>query len=102
MKSEISLIDILVCLACSDVAQLGIFSYFIRRPSTDGISVNINIRLLSDIEPDDLPCLGVDGPCDLLQAGLHPGSSGLATAVDLNMMELSWGSGASGDQSVTL
>ena len=53
------------------------------RASTDGISVNINIGLLADIEPDNLPILGVDCPSNLLQAGLHPSSGGLAAAVDL-------------------
>ena len=37
--------------------------YFI--PGTDGLSVYVDIGLLSHVHPDDLPVLGVDGPTNL-------------------------------------
>ena len=37
--------------------------YFI--PGTDGLSVYVDIGLLSHVHPDNLPVLGVDGPTNL-------------------------------------
>ena len=83
-----------------DGAELGVLPDLVGRAGADRGPVNIHVRLLAHVEPDDrpvlyisslslcyparsLPCLGVDGPGDLLQRGLEAGEGGLAAAVDL-------------------
>ena len=57
--------------------------YLVGRSGTDGLSIDINIRLLSQIEPDDGSVLGVDIATDFLQSSLKTSQGGLAAAVDL-------------------
>ena len=66
-----------------DVAQLGVLSDLVGRSSTHGLPVDVDVRLLSHVEPDDGAVLGVDRPADLLQGSLEPGQCWLAAAVDL-------------------
>ena len=47
------------------------------------LAIDIDHGLLSQVEPDDLAVLGVDGSTHLLQALLKALSCGLATQVDL-------------------
>merc|ERR1719266_1583388 len=62
----------------SDRPQLSVLSNLVWWPGTHGLPIDIHIRLLPHVEPEDLPVLGVDGPGDLLQAGLDAGQGGLA------------------------
>ena len=57
----------LIFSLASNRTMLGVLTqtmeYFI--PGTDGLSVYVDIGLLSHVHPDDLPVLGVDGPTNL-------------------------------------
>ena len=66
-----------------DVAQLGVLSDLVGRSGTHGLPVDVDVRLLPHVEPDDGAVLGVDRPADLLQGSLEPGQCWLAAAVDL-------------------
>merc|ERR1712107_9707 len=68
---------------CCDSSKLSIFSNLVRRSGTHWLSIDIHIGLLSHIEPDDLPILGVDAASHLLQTSLDTSQGGLTTAVDL-------------------
>merc|ERR1719411_2435258 len=65
-----------------DIAELGVLTDLVWRTGAERLSVNIDGGLLPQVEPDDLPVLGVGGG-DLLQGFLKAFSGGLATAVDL-------------------
>merc|ERR1719397_1085699 len=66
-----------------DISQFSVLSDLVRRPGTDGLTIDVDVRFLSQIEPDDRPVLGVDVTTDFLQSSLKPGQSGLTTAVNL-------------------
>merc|ERR1712165_572596 len=66
-----------------DVAQLGVLSDLVGRSGTHGLPVDVDVRLLPHVEPDDGAVLGVDRPADLLQGSLEPGQCWLVAAVDL-------------------
>merc|ERR1719397_1844862 len=70
--------------SCSgDSAKLGVLANLVWWPRADGSSVDVHIRLLPHVQPDDLAILGVDGAAHLLQAVLEALGRGLAAAVDL-------------------
>ena len=66
-----------------DVAELSVLADLVGRPGAQRLAVDIDHGLLSQVEPDDLAVLGVDGSAHLLQALLESLSCGLATEVDL-------------------
>ena len=74
---------VLVEHVSSDGSQLGVLPDLVGGAGAVGVAVHKDAGLLAQVEPEDLPVLGVGGPGDLLQTRLHPGSGGLATAVHL-------------------
>ena len=82
-----------------DGPELGVLPDLVRGPGAHGLTIDIDIRLLSDIKPDDgavlelISCvlrrklfhdhLGVDIAADLVQGSLKSGQGGLTAAVDL-------------------
>merc|ERR1719289_173516 len=70
--------------SCSgDSAKLSVLADLVWWPRTDGGSIDVHIRLLPHVQPDDLTILGVDRAAHLLQAVLEALGRGLAAAVDL-------------------
>merc|ERR1719288_45716 len=67
---------------CSNSSQFCILSNLVWGSGTNWFTIDIDIRFLPDIEPDDFTILGVDGSSHLLQASLDASNSRLTTAVD--------------------
>merc|ERR1712214_26386 len=66
-----------------DGPQLGVLPNLVGRPGADGLTIDIDIRLLPHVEPDDGAILGVGGAANLLQGLLKSLKGRLTTAVDL-------------------
>merc|ERR1712020_322866 len=66
-----------------DISKLGVLSDLVGRPGADGLTVDIHVGLLPQVQPDDGAVLGVDGAGHLLEDVLEASGSGLASAVDL-------------------
>ena len=74
---------VLVEHVSSDGSQLSVLPDLVGGAGAVGVAVHEDAGLLAQVEPQDLPVLGVGGPGHLLQTRLHPGSGGLAAAVHL-------------------
>merc|ERR1719195_907643 len=74
---------ILLQLLPLNIAKLGVLSDLVGRPGAERLPIDIDRRLLPQVEPDDLAILGVDGAAHLLKSLLETISSGLATQVNL-------------------
>ena len=72
-----------------DVSQLSVLSNLVWRPGTDWLTIDIDIRLLSHVKPDDGSILGVVGSSHLLKSLLKSLLGGLTTAVDLETWDSS-------------
>merc|ERR1719348_2211953 len=66
-----------------DVPELGVLADLVGGAGADGLSVNVDIRLLAQVEPDDGTVLGVLVTAPLVQRILEALDGGLAAAVDL-------------------
>merc|ERR1711928_183428 len=66
-----------------DSSKLGIFSNLVWRPCANWLAVDIDIRLLPQVQPDDWAVLGVDRAGHLLEDDLDAIKGGLAAGVDL-------------------
>merc|ERR550519_202392 len=66
-----------------DISKLGVLSDLVGRPGAEGLTVDIHVGLLPQVQPDDGAVLGVDGAGHLLEDVLEAGGSGLTSAVDL-------------------
>merc|ERR1719391_1516412 len=76
-------------------SKLSILSNLVGRAGTDGVAVDIDSGLLTEVEPDDGAILGVDGAADLLKGLLEALNGWLSTAVDLESGDTAkvWNSG---------
>merc|ERR1712045_84764 len=74
---------ILLELLPLNIAKLSVLSDLVGRPGAERLPIDIDGRLLPQVEPDNLAVLGVDGAAHLLQSLLEAISSGLAAQVDL-------------------
>merc|ERR1719397_1304146 len=65
------------------VAELSVLPDLVGRAGADGLTVNIDARLLAQVEPDDLSILGVNGAGDFVEGGLEASNGWLTAQVDL-------------------